>query len=64
LREEFLLKEETELCSAEKKNQVNSSAEAENDSYLVCNAELFWKELRVMTEDSAYNCERDDFHGS
>jgi hypothetical protein len=64
LREEFLLKEETELYSVEKKKQSNNSSEIQNHFYLVCNEELFWKELRVMAEDRAHNRERGGFDGS
>jgi hypothetical protein len=58
------LKEETALYSVEKKKQSNRSNEAETHDYLVCNEELFSKELRVMAEDSAHNRERGEFHGS
>jgi uncharacterized protein with PIN domain len=64
LREEFLLKEEKELYSVEKKKHSNRSTEAETHSCLVCNEELFSKELRVMAEDSVHNRERGEFHGS
>ncbi|WP_160299064.1 hypothetical protein [Bacillus alveayuensis] len=48
------MKEETELYSVEKKKTI----ETETHSYLVCNEELFSKELRVMAEDIVYNRER------